>query len=151
MSLSIVIQRTVELSNIPEDKDFSHWINAAQIDTGKNAEITLRIVSVEEIQSLNRDYRSKDMPTNVLSFSSEVPLGPELHVLGDIVICGDIVAQEAHQYGKALQDRWAHMVIHACLHIQGFDHQDERERQIMENKEVEVLKGLGFSDPYQVD
>ena len=111
----------------------------------------MRIVSVDEIQSLNRDYRDKDKVTNVLSFASEVPVGPEVQILGDIVICADIVAQEAAEFGKDVKDRWAHMVIHACLHIQGYDHIESDEREIMENKEIEVLKALGFSNPYQVD
>lgn len=151
MSLTINIQRVVKSTVIPSDEAFSQWINAAQITTEKNAEITLRIVSAEEIQSLNRDYRNKDIATNVLSFSSEVPVGPELQLLGDIVICADIVAQEAHEFEKPLEERWAHMVVHGCLHVQGFDHIQSDEQEIMEKKEVEVLKALGFSNPYQVD
>ena len=151
MPLTISIQRAVNSSNIPTDKAFNQWINAAQITPEKNAEITLRIVSAEEIQSLNRNYRNKDIATNVLSFASEVPLGPDVKLLADIVICADIVAQEAHDFGKALEDRWAHMVVHGCLHVQGFDHIESDERDLMENKEIEVLKALGFSNPYQVD
>ena len=151
MSLVINIQRVVNSTYIPTDESLTQWINAAQTSAQKNTEITLRIVSADEIQSLNRDYRNKDVATNVLSFSSEVPVGPNVQLLGDIVICADIVAQEAQDFGKALEDRWAHMVIHGCLHVQGFDHIESDEREVMENKEIEVLKALGFSNPYQVD
>ncbi len=151
MSFSINIQRVVSSAHIPTDESFNQWIHAAQISTQQNTEITIRIVSYDEIQTLNRDYRNKDSATNVLSFSSEVPVGPEVKLLGDIVICADIVAQEACEFEKELEDRWAHMVVHGCLHIQGYDHIKFDERQAMENKEKEVLKALGFSNPYQVD
>ena len=151
MPLIINIQRVVNSTHLPTDKAFNQWVNAAQINAEQNAEITLRIVSTEEIQSLNNNYRNKDVATNVLSFASEVPVGPDVQLLADIVICADIVAQEAHEFGKALEDRWAHMVVHGCLHVQGFDHLESDERELMENKEIEVLKALGFSNPYQVD
>jgi len=151
MSLTINIQRVVQHNNLPSDEAFTEWVNAAQITANKNVEITIRIVSAEEIQDLNRDYRNKDAVTNILSFSSEAELGEESLLLGDIVICADIVAKEAKEFGKSLTERWAHMVVHGCLHVQGYDHQEEQERQIMENKEIEVHQGFGFSNPYQVD
>ena len=136
---------------IPSDEDLLAWVEEAQIDPLLSIEINLRIVDKAEMQDLNMMYRGSDKPTNVLSFSSNVPNGSGLNLLGDIVICAEIVAEEAQQYQKRLKDRWAHMVVHGCLHVQGFDHEDPDEREFMEAEEIRVLKGLGIRDPYQVN
>ena len=159
MPMFLTVQREVESSpdsvptygQLPTDEELQSWVEEAQLDPLLSIEITLRIVDKAEIQSLNKTYRGQDKPTNVLSFSSDVPNGPALQVRGDILICADIVAEEARRYGKRLSDRWAHMVVHGCLHIQGFDHEEEDEREFMEAEEVRVLKGLGIHDPYQVN
>lgn len=136
---------------LPTDEEFQSWVEEAQLDPLLSIEITLRIVDKVEIRNLNKMYRGSDKPTNVLSFTSDVPDGPALRVLGDIVICADIVAEEARRYGIRLSDRWAHMVVHGCLHVQGFDHEEPDEREFMEAEEIRVLKGLGIHDPYQVN
>ena len=106
-------------------------------------ELTIRIVDEAESQALNRDYRGKDKPTNVLSF------GGDEGVLGDLVICAPVVAREAIEQNKTLREHWAHMVVHGCLHLQGYDHEIEADAQKMEAREIRILKSLGFPDPYQ--
>ncbi|MFT4047272.1 MAG: rRNA maturation RNase YbeY [Solimonas sp.] len=106
-------------------------------------ELTIRIVDEPESQALNRDYRGKDKPTNVLSF------GGDEGVLGDLVICAPVVAREAVEQNKTLREHWAHMVVHGCLHLQGHDHELEVDAQKMEAREIRILKSLGFPDPYQ--
>lgn len=136
---------------LPSDADLQNWVEEAQVDPLLSIDITLRIVDKDEMQALNKQYRGLDKPTNVLSFSSELPDGSGLKLLADIVICAEIVAEEARRYGKRLSDRWAHMVVHGCLHIQGFDHEEQDEREFMEAEEIRVLKGLGIHDPYQLN
>jgi probable rRNA maturation factor len=108
----------------------------------------LRVVGSAESRRLDREYRGKDQPTNVLSF----PSSPEERVasgsLGDLVICAPVVAREARAQGKALRAHWAHMVVHGTLHLLDYDHDSARDARAMEALEVEILHGLGFHDPY---
>ncbi len=116
-------------------------------------ELLIRIVDTVESQDLNRDYRGKDKPTNVLSFPSELPeyLIEELgcHPLGDLVICWPVVEQEAGDQGKAVLDHLAHLVIHGSLHLLGYDHElGDAEAEAMEALERQALAALGINDPY---
>lgn len=114
-------------------------------------ELTIRLVEAEESQQLNFEYRSKDKPTNVLSFPFEVPAGIPIQLLGDLIICAPVVQQEAEQQNKTAEAHWAHMVVHGCLHLLGYDHIKDEEAEIMENLEREIMNTLGFSDPYLDD
>ncbi|MDP9140932.1 MAG: rRNA maturation RNase YbeY [Pseudomonadota bacterium] len=109
----------------------------------RHGELTIRIVDVAESQTFNRDYRGKDKPTNVLSFQGEG------EILGDLVICAPVVASEAKAEGKLLRAHWAHMVVHGCLHLRGYDHEHDDEARRMEAREVRILGELGFDNPYQ--
>ena len=99
-------------------------------------------------QALNRDYRGKDCPTNVLSFPMELPEEFNMPMLGDLVICAPVVAREAEEQGKSPESHWAHMVVHGVLHLQGYDHQNSAEAEEMESLERRILAGLGYPDPY---
>lgn len=112
-------------------------------------EVSLRFVDDETIRELNRDYRGKDKPTNVLSFPFEAPPGVPTTLLGDLVICAPVVAAEAAEQGKPLTAHWAHMVVHGVLHLLGYDHIDDADAEIMEGLEVEILAGLGVPNPYE--
>ena len=108
-------------------------------------EIAVRIVSAEEGRALNREYRSKDYATNVLTFDySHEPV-----VGADLVICAEVVEKEAAEMGIPLLDHYAHMLVHGTLHAQGFDHEADDEAEAMEARETEILLGLGFADPYR--
>ena len=115
----------------------------------ERAEIVIRVVDHEESAELNRYYRRKAGPTNVLSFPFEPPPGVPSDILGDLVICEPVVAREAAEQGKSLEAHWAHMVVHGVLHLQGFDHVEESEALMMEAEEIATLNRLGFSDPYE--
>lgn len=136
------------------EADLTAWAEAARQENAAGS-VTLRVASADEVRALNRDYRSKDKPTNVLSFPSELP--PELAAqiddaeLGDIIICADVVAAEAADQGKALSAHWAHMVVHGMLHLQGYDHIDDSDATEMEALEIQILAGLGFANPYEID
>jgi len=127
------------------------WAAAALSGQRDEAELTVRIVTVEEIQQLNLKYRHQDKPTNVLSFPFEKIEGIDLPLLGDIVICAAVVVLEAQQQNKSPLDHWAHMVVHGVLHLLGYDHIDEAEAEAMELLEIKVLQSLGIADPYVAD
>ena len=107
----------------PERSIIEDWLDSIAKELAlEDTEVTIRIASENESQSLNKEYRGKDKPTNVLSFPFEAPAGLNIPLLGDLIICSDVVQQEAIQQNKRLLDHWAHMVIHGCLHLLGFDH-----------------------------
>ena len=121
----------------------ARWIrHALQSD----AEITVRIVDLEEGQTLNRDYRQKDYATNVLTFDyTQAPV-----VTADLVLCAPVVAKEAKENRKTLQAHYAHLLVHGALHAQGYDHETgDADAEEMETLEIEVLAGLGFGNPYR--
>lgn len=110
---------------------------------GAGGEVTVRIVGAAESRALNRRYRGKDRPTNVLSF----PYG-EPGVLGDLVVCAPVVNREAREQGKSPAAHWAHMVVHGVLHLRGFDHIRAPDAKVMETRERAILARLSFPDPY---
>jgi len=151
MTITLDLQQVCNAENLPTNAQFQLWVDRALNNYQKNFELTIRLVEIQESQSLNLQYRDKDKPTNVLSFPFEVPEGIELDLLGDLVICADIVAQEAKQQDKKLHNHWAHMVIHGCLHLLGYDHIDDNEATEMEALETNLLKELEISDPYLIN
>ncbi|WAJ70613.1 rRNA maturation RNase YbeY [Catenovulum adriaticum] len=138
--------------NIPELEQFTLWAQAALVERGLDlTELSIRIVELAESQQLNHDYRGKDKPTNVLSFPFENPPGIQLPLIGDLVICADVVKQEAKAQNKTETAHWAHMVIHGCLHLLGYDHIEDDEAELMESMEKRILLQLGFDDPYKTE
>lgn len=143
--LDIVIQIKSIHKSIPTKKELKKWVKLAI--QNKSAEIGLLIVDENESAELNKTYRKKEGPTNVLSF----PLGSFQDanlLLGDIVICAPLVIKEAREQNKAVLAHWAHLTIHGTLHLQGFDHIKEADANLMEKKETTLLAKLGFSNPY---
>ncbi|MBB1485544.1 rRNA maturation RNase YbeY [Oceanospirillum sediminis] len=148
----IDLQLACDNTGLPEESDFTLWVQRV-LDAHENTghEVTVRIVTSEESQLLNHQYRGKDKPTNVLSFPFESPPGIELPLLGDLIVCADVVAAEAAEQGKLLSHHWAHMIIHGCLHLLGYDHIEEQDAEEMEALEVELLAELNIKDPYHTD
>lgn len=148
MSLTLDLQLASQARGLPGKAQIKRWAEAALRDERARAELTVRLVDEAESQALNRDYRGKDKPTNVLSFPFEAPPGVPSKLLGDLVICAGVVAREAAEQGKPLADHWAHMIVHGVLHLLGYDHEQDEEAQEMEALEVQILDGLGVADPY---
>lgn len=143
--LSLTLQNASTALDLPNRSQFRTWISAA---LGKqSAEITLRIVDTDEGQCLNRTYRNKDYPTNVLTFIFD-DLPANLPLTGDIILCAPVVMTEAAQQQKTTLAHYAHLTIHGVLHLQGFDHENEADAQRMESRERDLLQQLGFPDPY---
>lgn len=151
----IDLQLALRASGLPGVDEFTRWADAALAEAGhaEPVEITVRLVDADESQALNRDYREKDKPTNVLSFPNELPefLRAELDILplGDLVICAPVVAQEAVEQGKAVRDHWAHLTVHGVLHLLGLDHVEDAAAEEMEALEVRALAALGIANPYE--
>ena len=132
----------------PARSRMNHWAAAALGRRGLGREIAVRVVAASESQRLNKQWRGKDKPTNVLSFPAPTLPGAA-RPLGDLVICAQVVKDEARRDGKKLEAHWAHMVVHGALHLAGYDHErGERDRLRMERREVSVLKSFGFGNPY---
>jgi probable rRNA maturation factor len=143
------IQRVFDQPQVPDDAQLKRWTQAALRGRREAVELLIRIVDEDEITGLNRDYRGKDQPTNVLAFPFQAPPPVSSDLLGDLVICAPVVAAEARQQAKPLAAHWAHMVVHVSLHLLGYDHVDEAEAQCMERLEADILNELGYPDPYQ--
>jgi len=148
------LQLACETDEVPSLEQFQRWIDCALSEVmpegdDRSFELTIRLVDINESQQLNNQYRGKDKPTNVLSFPFEVPDGVELNLLGDLVICIDVMKSEAISQNKALFDHWAHLVIHGCLHLVGFDHISDSDAMVMESLEIKILAKLAIDDPYQ--
>ncbi len=135
-------------AGLPEEAAFQRWLEAAVTPFQAESEVTVRLVDEAESHELNLTYRGKDKPTNVLSFPFEAPPGIELPLLGDLIICRQVVEQEAAEQGKALEAHWAHMVVHGTLHLLGYDHIEDAEAEEMEALETEIMLALGYPDPY---
>ena len=137
-------------SNLPSHADFLSWCTLGLRQRSNASELTIRLVDAEEGQQLNATWRDKDYPTNVLSFPADIPDGLlDIPLLGDLVICVPVVEQEAAEQGKALTAHWAHLVIHGCLHLLGYDHIDDAEAEEMEELERQLLAEIGYPDPYR--
>jgi probable rRNA maturation factor len=147
--IELDLQIASEFSPLPSEADFLFWAETALSALKPDAELTIRIADEAESQQLNHEYRGKNKPTNVLSFPFDAPPGIELPLIGDLVICPQVVATEAQEQEKTLRDHFAHMVVHGCLHLLGFDHIEPSDAAEMETLEKKLLADIGIDDPYR--
>lgn len=150
VDLTIQLAHCDEDARIPTIEDFQSWTDLATHDREGKSTLCIRIVDKSESQELNRHFRKKDSPTNILSFEYELPpeVSSDNQTLGDLVLCPAIIAAEAAEYGVPLQDHWAHLIIHGVLHLIGYDHIDDADAQVMQKKEIELLSKLNIKNPY---
>lgn len=150
--LDVGVSYALPRAGLPAAASFRKWVAAALKGRIREADLAIRLVDAKEGRSLNHHYRGKDYATNVLSFPAELPEGlPEgvkLPLLGDLVICAPVVAREAAEQGKPLNAHYAHLTVHGVLHLLGWDHEDDKEADAMEQLEREILADLGVGDPY---
>jgi probable rRNA maturation factor len=141
------VQQACTGVEVPADEEFHRWCSVALGDA--NAAVVIRIVDRSESAELNERYRNKPGPTNVLSFPFQAPPGFNTPLIGDVVICGPVVIDEANVQGKAPEAHWAHLTVHGVLHLQGFDHEAADEAALMEAEEIAILERLGYANPYE--
>lgn len=155
-----MLQNATRNRHVPSLASVRRWAQAAfgpapTASSMSAAEVTVRVVGAAESQRLNRDYRGRDYPTNVLSFAygragRQGQANPARGVLqGDLVLCAPVVAREARDQGKPVRTHYAHLVVHGLLHLQGYDHEQKRDAQRMERRERRILEQLGYPDPYR--
>ena len=152
--------------NIPEKQTAQEWVTAALSSEYDQAEISIRVVNEDESAELNQYYRNKSGATNVLSFPADLPELPQelmegleqeplqveplqLPLLGDLVVCAPVVEREAKEQNKSLEAHWAHMLVHGSLHLIGYDHINDPEADLMEQRETDILTSLNFPPPYE--
>lgn len=152
MPAELEVQIASSSKLLPALQDFQHWCDLALSSRQQPSQLCIRIVDEDEGRELNLHWRTKDYATNVLSFVADIPPGVlDIPLLGDLVICAPVVEREAAAQGKPLNAHWAHMVIHGCLHLLGYDHQDDAEAEEMEQLERQLLARCGHDDPYAQD
>jgi probable rRNA maturation factor len=145
----IVIQNSINVNSINE-AEFSNTLQGVLDELNvSDSELLVRFVDKPEIQHLNKTYRHQDKTTNVLSFPSDLPIEIEEAILGDVVICVEVVTKEAQAQGKTFENHLLHMAIHGTLHLLGFDHIEESDAEKMEALEVKILEKMQISNPYQ--
>ena len=155
--LDVSVGYALPRAGLPSAVSFRKWVAAALAGRIREADLAIRIVDAREGRALNRHYRGKDYATNVLSFPADaaegvkLPKGVKMPLLGDLVICAPVVAREAKEQGKALNDHYAHLTVHGALHLLGWDHEDDRDAECMEALERDILAALGIQDPYRVE
>ncbi|OLI47393.1 rRNA maturation RNase YbeY [Xanthomonas oryzae pv. oryzae] len=150
--LDVAVSYALPRAGLPSAVSFRKWVAAALTGRIREADLAVRVVDEKEGCSLNHHYRGKDYATNVLSFPAELPeglpKGIKMPLLGDLVICAPVVAREAAEQGKSLAAHYAHLTVHGTLHLLGWDHDDDKEADAMEQLEREILADLGIDDPY---
>lgn len=148
MAVNLDVEYEVEDGYLPSPEDLQVWTNLA-LQKDIVAQLSVRIVNEAESQAINKQYRGKDKPTNVLSFPLEMPEDIGMYMLGDLLICAPVVEREALEQHKPIKAHWAHMVIHGMLHLQGYDHISDNEANEMESLEIQLLQQLGYDNPYE--
>jgi probable rRNA maturation factor len=144
LGLSLQFARDPEVAALRAVMPRGHVVRCLRRALERPAELTVRVVGVDEGRALNRDFRGKDYATNVLTFDySHEPV-----VAADLVLCAPVVLREAHELGIPLADHCSHLLVHGALHAQGWDHEDEVEAEAMEARETALLATLGVADPY---
>ena len=147
----IEIQTIYHSLGQPDQHQIQGWVDTALEGLNEETEIVIRIVDELESASLNKQYRQKTGPTNILSFPVDVPDEIELSLLGDLVICAPVLEKEAKEQNKVLHEHWAHIIIHGVLHLLGYDHINDDDAEIMEAKEISILTKLNIKNPYIQD
>lgn len=147
--LSLTVENRSDDAAVPSAVQLRRWAEAALQADVRAAEVSLLIVDETEGRELNRDYRGKDYATNVLSFAlNEGEAVPGMPLFGDIVFAAPVVAREAAEQRKSLEEHYAHLTVHGMLHLQGYDHEQDDEAEVMETLETVILAKLGYADPY---
>ncbi|MGA3158774.1 MAG: rRNA maturation RNase YbeY [Steroidobacteraceae bacterium] len=143
----ISVRSQSRASGVPSRQTFTTWARAALGRTAPGREISVLVVGEQRSRALNRRYRGRDKPTNVLSFPAATAGAAQL--LGDLVICPQVLRREAREQHKRLKDHWTHLFVHGLLHLIGYDHERAPDQRRMERREIRILRSMGIANPYR--
>ena len=152
MDVTIHVDR--DQADAPDDESFRMWVMSALTGdhsnrlVGNSAELSIQLVNSDQMTDFNTRYRDKHTDTNVLSFPVDADLQHRTGLLGDLILCDEVINREAAEQTKPREHHWAHITIHGVLHLLGYDHIDEDEAEIMETLEIQKLNGLAIPNPY---
>ena len=146
--LTVEIRRRVR-AWVPARRELTKWAAAAVGRRGHGRELAVAVVGAPESRLLNARFRGRDRPTNVLSFPAAPQPASGVRALGDLVVCPRVLRAEAMAQAKPLRAHWAHLIVHGTLHLLGYDHERATDAKRMERREIAVLRGLGFANPYR--
>jgi len=154
MTINIYLNNDNDYKDTPSLEKLKLWITKTLViapikATPTQQAITITLSDNEQSAALNKTYRNKVGPTNILSFPEETIPGFKTESLGDLIICVPLIIEEAKQQNKTLEAHWAHLTIHGTLHLLGYDHIIETEAEEMEGLEVAILAKFNISNPYQ--
>jgi len=127
------------------DQVLAHALEAAAHAEGVSGTVSLLLGDDASLAALNKEFRGKEGPTNVLSFP---PAEPEPGFLGDIALAAETIVEEAQFQGKSFEEHAAHLVVHGFLHLLGYDHMESADAAKMEARERAILMSIGIDDPY---
>ena len=131
----------------PSEYKIRKWARRAYLGQNKNS-VNIKLASVNEMKSLNKKYFNKTKPCNVLSFPDLLTSFKHVDFLGDIIICGEVVIGESKKFNVDPDKRWAHMIVHSMLHLQGYDHHNKENQTNMEKMEIKLLSNMKYNNPY---
>lgn len=151
MTIRVDIKNTSRLSETPGNSSIEKWVKTTFLQFLDSGEVNIKIVDEDEGRALNEKWRNASGPTNVLSFSY-IDTGEQKDrfagIIGDILLCAPVIEREASEQGKSLDAHYAHMVIHGCLHLLGYDHLNKKDAEKMESIEIKIMNEIGFANPY---
>ena len=133
---------------IPDNALFNEWLSS--IEHSEDAEITIKIVTPNEMKNLNILYRDKDKISDTLAFSFDNLLIDKKIILGDIAMCANKINLDSITFKKEKSDRWAHLLVHSTLHLLGYTHDNKIDQEYMEKKEIDILKKFNIFNPYEI-
>lgn len=149
MNDTVTVTVESEDDDVPESGYIASVVRQACLMSGRGqAQVNVQIVDETAMASLNQHYRGNNASTNVLSFDSDLPKWVDSDLIGDIVLCPAVIRREAQAYGKPLESRWAHMLVHGSLHLLGMSHEDNKRQAEMEAMEQKIMRELGYDNPY---
>lgn len=142
--IDILIEDDRWIASLADAEDYTKKIVTSALEKESDKEISIVLANDSIIQTLNKDFRGKDKPTNVLSFPQN-----DVKMLGDVIISLDTIKREAEEQEKTLKNHYTHMLIHGTLHLLGYDHETDEDAIEMETLEIEMLENLGIKNPYE--
>ena len=142
------LMNNIEEEYVPEYKNFVDWLSI--IDCEDMSEVNIKIITPKEMRNFNKLYKNEDKVSDILAFPNTISFNNGKNILGDIVMCANKINNDSNTYNKKNIERWAHLTIHSTLHLLGYDHNNDKNRNIMESKEIDILKKFNIFNPYEI-